>query len=145
MSSESDLQHSTLTPMQTARLGANALLARLPRLTLDRKQTAKLTAGTLMTVGSTMTLPSIGLAAVNAAGFTSAGVAPGSVATIVQPVVYGAYTTGTFSALQSVGATAVMASPAVLGIGATLVVIGGVTYIVTKVKEGEDKPLEKSD
>jgi hypothetical protein len=42
----------------------------------------------------------------------------GSIAATIQSAVYGAYIGGLFSVLQSIGATAVVASPLALGLGA---------------------------
>ena len=53
-------------------------------------------------------------------GFTAAGVAGGSVAAGVQSAVYGAYTTGVFSVLQSAGTGAIAANAAVIAWGGTL-------------------------
>lgn len=53
-------------------------------------------------------------------GFTAAGVAGGSVAAGVQSAVYGAYTTGVFSVLQSAGTGAIAANAAVIAGGGTL-------------------------
>jgi len=68
---------------------------------------------------------------------------PGSLAAGIQSLIYGGATGGLFPLLQSLGATAVVAPHVVLGIGAALVVIGGVLYVVTKVKERKAK--QKND
>ncbi|KAK7462177.1 hypothetical protein VKT23_007781 [Stygiomarasmius scandens] len=129
----SELQRSTgIDPTQLARFGARVLLNQIG---LSAEQLARLAAGALLTVGSTIILPSIGIAVINAIGFTSAGVAAGSLAATIQSVFCGAFTGGLFSAFQSLGATAVIASPPVLGVGAALVIIGGVAYVVSKVRE----------
>jgi len=48
----------------------------------------------------------------------------GSIAAAIQSSLYGAYTAGAFSGLQAFGATAVIASPAVLAVGGTILVVG---------------------
>ncbi|THU92067.1 hypothetical protein K435DRAFT_840734 [Dendrothele bispora CBS 962.96] len=93
-------------------------------------------AGGLVGLGGLSVLHSVGVAAVNAVGFTS-NIAAGSLATVIQSTFYGAYTCGIFSSLQSFGATAVMASPFALGLGATAMVVGGSVLAVNKVKERE--------
>ncbi|KAF8171642.1 hypothetical protein BJ912DRAFT_1066058 [Pholiota molesta] len=82
-------------------------------------------AGTLSAAGLAVLLPSLALVVVNALGFTSSGVLLGSLAAALQSSVYGAFTGGAFSVLQSFAATAVVASPAVLAIGSILLA-GGV-------------------
>ena len=46
-----------------------------------------------------------------AVGFTAAGIAAGSTAAVTQSVVYGAWTGGIFSILQSTGTGGVMLAP----------------------------------
>jgi len=48
----------------------------------------------------------------------------GSIAAAIQSSVYGAYTTGVFSALQSFGATAVIASHVALALGGISLAVG---------------------
>ncbi|KAF5349702.1 hypothetical protein D9756_008837 [Leucocoprinus leucothites] len=60
----------------------------------------------LAAVGSAIALPLIGIPLLGAIGFTSAGVAGGSIAAGVQSAVYGGATGGVFSVLQSIGARA---------------------------------------
>ncbi|KAF5349700.1 hypothetical protein D9756_008835 [Leucocoprinus leucothites] len=57
-------------------------------------------------VGSVIAFPFIGIPLLSAFGFTSAGIAAGSIAAWVQSVFYGGATTGVFSVLQSIGAQA---------------------------------------
>jgi len=64
-------------------------------------------AGALLTAGAL---------AVPLAGFTTSGVAAGSLAASVQSTMYGAYTSGAFSVFQSWGATAAWAAPAQVGV-----------------------------
>ncbi|KAJ8078941.1 hypothetical protein PM082_013225 [Marasmius tenuissimus] len=80
--------------------------------------------GALIAGGSSVLLPSAGVATLNAVGFTSSGVAAGSLAASIQSVVYGSATSGLFSFCQSVGATAVVASPAGMALGAGAMVVG---------------------
>lgn len=58
--------------------------------------------------GSIVLIPALGILALNAIGFTAGGVAAGSLAAALQSIFYGGATTGLFSILQSVGATAVL-------------------------------------
>ncbi|EAU93473.1 hypothetical protein CC1G_12067 [Coprinopsis cinerea okayama7 len=60
--------------------------------------------------------PRIFIGILNILGFAVGGVVKGSIATGIQSVVYGAWTRGVFSVLQSIGATGV-APPAVPTIG----------------------------
>jgi len=84
----------------------------------ENQEYVKLATGhNLLIAGSSVMLPSLGILAVNAVGFTSSGVAAGSLAAGLQSLVYGAYTGGLFSVLQSIGATAVVAPPFALGLG----------------------------
>ncbi|KAI0652771.1 hypothetical protein C8Q79DRAFT_1005936 [Trametes meyenii] len=76
-------------------LGACALVAATP---------------VIVTAGAAIVLPVI--------GFTSAGVAAGSIAAGVQSAVYGGATCGVFSLLQSAGAT--IAAPAAMEVVAAL-------------------------
>jgi len=80
--------------------------------------------GFLTTTGLSILLPSLVVALVNLLGFTSAGVVGGSLATLIQSALYAGSTGGIFSALQSFGATAVVAPPIALALGITLVLSG---------------------
>ncbi|KAJ2912403.1 hypothetical protein MD484_g8010, partial [Candolleomyces efflorescens] len=83
----------------------------------------------LMIGGSFVIIPALGVLALNAIGFTSAGVAGGSFAAVIQSIFYRGATAGLFSMLQSAGATAVM--PAVGSIvGATSAIGAGVASLV---------------
>lgn len=102
----------------------------------------------LTTAGLAMFLPSLAVVIVNGIGFTSGGVLAGascldatrsefvcslflwwflwvgSLATVIQSHFYGALTRGVFSSLQAFGATAAIASPAVLVLGGILLGTG---------------------
>ncbi|KAK7462170.1 hypothetical protein VKT23_007773 [Stygiomarasmius scandens] len=92
-------------------------------------------AGGLVGIGGAAILPSVGIAAVNAVGFTPSGVAAGSLAAEFQSIVYGGATRGLFSTLQSFGATAVMAPPTSLGLGAAAIIAGGTVFAVDRMRE----------
>mmetsp|Transcript_6180 Transcript_6180/g.9097 ORF Transcript_6180/g.9097 Transcript_6180/m.9097 type:complete len:312 (-) Transcript_6180:88-1023(-) len=88
-----------------------------------------------------------------ALGFTTAGLAGGSIAAGAQSLLYGAYTTGVFSVLQSAGTGAVAATSAVVAGGGFL---GGIVGAIvdagtegdvtsTKFEESEPKVDEKSE
>ncbi|KAK7043978.1 hypothetical protein VNI00_008146 [Paramarasmius palmivorus] len=96
-----------------------------------------LAGGGLIAGGAIAVLPSAGIAALNAIGFTSSGVLAGSVAAGIQSMFYGGFTGGLFSVCQSIGATAVMASPAVilLGLGAAAV---GAASLLSKDDDDDD-------
>lgn len=79
----------------------------------------------LMISGSVVLIPALGILALNAIGFTSAGVAGGSLAAFVQSMFYRGATAGLFSMLQSAGATAVMPAAGLLA-SATSAVGAGV-------------------
>ncbi|KAK7043972.1 hypothetical protein VNI00_008140 [Paramarasmius palmivorus] len=82
-------------------------------------------AGTgLLAGGALAIIPSVGIAVLNAIGFTSSGVAAGSAAAAIQSAVYGGATGGLFSVCQSIGATAVVAPPVAIGLGIGAVVAG---------------------
>ncbi|KAK1235619.1 hypothetical protein PQX77_001151 [Marasmius sp. AFHP31] len=85
---------------------------------------ARLTGGALIAGGSSILLPNAGVATLNAVGFTSSGVAAGSPAAAVQSAVWGGATGGLFSICQSIGATAVLASPVGMVFGTGAVVAG---------------------
>jgi len=70
-------------------------------------------------------LPSLLVGAVNALGFTAAGVLQGSIAALIESVIYGGAANGLFSILQGFGAVAVISPPGVLAAGVTGVVVGG--------------------
>ncbi|KDR69307.1 hypothetical protein GALMADRAFT_77599 [Galerina marginata CBS 339.88] len=89
-----------------------------------RKNIVGLLGGSLMTAGLTVLLPLLAVAVVNALGWTVSGVVAGSIAAAIQSSIYGAFTTGVFSTLQSFGATAVIASPAGLAVGGITLVVG---------------------
>ncbi|ESK81715.1 hypothetical protein Moror_5451 [Moniliophthora roreri MCA 2997] len=84
----------------------------------------KLIGGGLVAGGAAVVLPAAGIAALNAIGFTSAGVLAGSLAAGIQAVFYGGTTGGLFSLCQSIGATAVVAPPLAIGLGIGALVIG---------------------
>ncbi|CAA7271108.1 unnamed protein product [Cyclocybe aegerita] len=77
-----------------------------------------------LTAAAATLLPSLLVVAVNAIGFTAAGVLKGTLAATLQSMFWGANTGGIFSGLQAFGATAAIASPAVIGIGVAFGVIG---------------------
>ncbi|KAF5361111.1 hypothetical protein D9758_009081 [Tetrapyrgos nigripes] len=99
----------------------------------------------LVAGGGLAVVPSIGVAAVNAIGFTSSGVAAGSVAAAIQSVFYGGATGGLFSAFQSFGATAVIASPVILGLGAAAAVAGGALLAVNRIKKAKETEQKRED
>ncbi|KAL0063767.1 hypothetical protein AAF712_009324 [Marasmius tenuissimus] len=88
------------------------------------KLIARLASGGLIAGGSSVLLPTAGIATLNAVGFTTSGVAAGSLAAGIQSAVYGGATGGLFSICQSIGATAVIASPAGIVLGAGAVAAG---------------------
>ncbi|KAF9447233.1 hypothetical protein P691DRAFT_802720, partial [Macrolepiota fuliginosa MF-IS2] len=69
--------------------------------------------------GGAILLPVAAPAALATVGFTTSGVAAGSLAAAAQSVIYGGATTGLFSVLQSAGATAAapVVGQAVAGVG----------------------------
>jgi len=85
----------------------------------------------LVMAGSSAVLRSLGILGINAAGFTSSGVAAGSLAATIQSIAYGPSTGGLFSIFQSMGATSVVAPPlalagaAVAGVGIAMLSICG--------------------
>ncbi|KAF9265523.1 hypothetical protein L218DRAFT_942878 [Marasmius fiardii PR-910] len=93
----------------------------------------------LVASGSSVVLPAAGIATLNAVGFTSSGVAAGSLAAGIQSVLYGGATSGAFSALQSIGATAVMASPVALVLGAGALTVGIGCKLVAARSTGNDE------
>jgi len=77
-----------------------------------------------MMIGLATLLPSLIVLAVNILGFTAGGVLHGSIAALIQSLVYGGQTAGLFSVLQAFGATAAISPPVVIGIGSILAVVG---------------------
>ena len=77
----------------------------------------------------------------SAAGFTAGGVAAGSVAAAAQSAIYGGFTGGVFSVLQSAGAAGIgLAGNA--AIGATGATVGGVlSGLGARLYVGFDKTL----
>lgn len=78
----------------------------------------------LMIGGSFVIIPALGILALNAIGFTAAGVAGGSIAAFVQSVFYRGATAGLFSILQSAGATAVLPATGAIAGGVSAVGAG---------------------
>jgi len=74
--------------------------------------------------GSAVLVPALGLAALNAVGFTAGGVVGGSLAASLQSLFYGGFTTGVFSMLQSFAATSVAVSAASVATASTAVGAG---------------------
>ncbi|KAJ3548390.1 hypothetical protein NMY22_g1283 [Coprinellus aureogranulatus] len=64
----------------------------------------------LIVAGAAVLVPAVGILALNAIGFTSGGVAAGSLAALIQSVFYGAATGGAFSVFQMLGATAALSA-----------------------------------
>jgi hypothetical protein len=100
-----------------------------------------------MAAGFPTLLPTLIAITVNILGFTTGGVLKGkylriymqvslifrdillgSIAALIQSVVYGGETSGWFSVLQGIGATASISPPVVIGIGGTLAV-GGIYFL----------------
>ncbi|KAG7092613.1 hypothetical protein E1B28_008956 [Marasmius oreades] len=96
---------------------------------LNNKLTTKIIGQGLVAGGSSVVLPTVGIATLNAVGFTSSGVAAGSLAAGIQSVIYGGATGGVFSALQSIGATAVMAPPVAIALGVGAITAGCVMAV----------------
>ena len=121
----------------------------------ERRKTFKKIAGYgLAAGGAAIAAPAVGILALNAAGFTAAGVAAGashlislrididfailisgSLAAAVQSAVYGGFTTGLFSVFQSIGATAVVSAGSLIGGGTTLAAGAGILA-----SNGDDDP-----
>ncbi|KAJ3548394.1 hypothetical protein NMY22_g1284 [Coprinellus aureogranulatus] len=78
----------------------------------------------LMISGSFVIVPALGILALNAIGFTAAGVAGGSLAAFIQSVFYRGATAGLFSILQSAGATAVLPATGAIAGGVSAVGAG---------------------
>ncbi|KIM47323.1 hypothetical protein M413DRAFT_440764 [Hebeloma cylindrosporum] len=75
-----------------------------------------------------------------AAGFTAGGVAAGSLAASIQSAFYGGATTGLFSLLQSVGATAAPAAA-----GTVLSAVGSIVAGTTVLGSGDDDDSDEDD
>mmetsp|Transcript_3767 Transcript_3767/g.5782 ORF Transcript_3767/g.5782 Transcript_3767/m.5782 type:complete len:363 (-) Transcript_3767:87-1175(-) len=75
-----------------------------------------------------------------AVGFTAAGVAGGSIAAGAQSIMYGAYTTGVFSVLQSAGTGAMAATSAVMAGGG---IVGGVVGRIVDAATGGNATFTK--
>ncbi|KAF9532830.1 hypothetical protein CPB83DRAFT_806440 [Crepidotus variabilis] len=89
-----------------------------------RKYLIEMLGSALVAGGIGALLPSLAVVLVNAVGFTSGGVAAGSIAAAFQSAVLGGATGGAFSSLQAFGATAMIAHPAVLAVGIILMAGG---------------------
>lgn len=89
--------------------------------------------GVLLGAGTVLCVVSI---AIPLAGFGAGGVVAGSTAAAVQSAVYGGYTTGVFSVLQSVGATMAWVPTAVSGTG-----MAGVGGLLLRKGRAEDSKL----
>ncbi|THU97358.1 hypothetical protein K435DRAFT_778098 [Dendrothele bispora CBS 962.96] len=137
-----EIFQATMVALKEGRVDPNRPVNNDPINNRFSKRVQNLAAGGLVGLGGMSVLPSIGVAAVNAVGFTSSGIAAGSLATVIQSTFYGAYTCGIFSSLQSFGATAVIAPPVALGLGAAAMVVGGSVLAVNKIKERQ-KEREK--
>ncbi|GMH62393.1 hypothetical protein TrLO_g6548 [Triparma laevis f. longispina] len=92
----------------------------------------------------TATAMCAGLAPVGiaAAGFTASGVAAGSIAAGVQSTVYGAWTTGLFSVMQSAGTGSVMVVP-VMGAAGTAGAV--VTNAIRRLQGTNDETDEEDN
>ncbi|KAF9643749.1 hypothetical protein BDM02DRAFT_3077775, partial [Thelephora ganbajun] len=75
-------------------------------------------AAALGITGSILLAPISIIGVLGAVGFTSTGVAAGSIAATIQSIVYGGATGGLFSLLQSAGATMVLPSVGTIFAGA---------------------------
>jgi len=82
------------------------------------KKYPKLTGAALGITGTVLLAPVALVGALTAVGFTSAGVAAGSIAATIQSIVYGGMTGGIFSLLQSAGATMILPSAGTIFAGA---------------------------
>ncbi|KAF9645331.1 hypothetical protein BDM02DRAFT_3120353 [Thelephora ganbajun] len=82
------------------------------------KKHPKRTAAALGVTGSVLLAPIPVVGALTAVGFTSTGIAAGSIAATIQSIVYGGVTGGLFSLLQSAGATMVLPSVGTIFAGA---------------------------
>ncbi|KAL0058560.1 hypothetical protein AAF712_014752 [Marasmius tenuissimus] len=106
---------------------------------------ARMTGGGLIAGGSSVLLPTAGLATLNAVGFTSSGVAAGSLAAGLQSAVYGGATGGLFSICQSIGATAVVAPPVVIALGAGAVAAGVGCVVANRVRSRDQSEINARD
>ncbi|KAL0573364.1 hypothetical protein V5O48_008583 [Marasmius crinis-equi] len=110
------------------------------------KLLARMAGGGLIAGGSSVLLPTAGIATLNAVGFTSSGVAAGSLAAGIQSLVYGGATTGLFSVCQSIGATAVLASPVGIVLATGAVAAGAGCFVASKIREnGDGKGQDKEE
>ncbi|KAJ7598135.1 hypothetical protein C8J56DRAFT_161533 [Mycena floridula] len=112
---------------------------------LVKRNIAALISTGMVVAGSAMLLPALAILALNAVGFTLSGVAAGSLAAAIQSLFYGASTTGLFSILQSLGATAVIGSPVLPIVGGVLVGVGIIGLVGWKIyKEHRDAASKDS-
>ncbi|KAJ7574938.1 hypothetical protein C8J56DRAFT_977864 [Mycena floridula] len=117
------------------------ILAEYPRSAIElvkRNITALISTG-MIVAGSALLLPTLAILALNAVGFTLLGVAAGSLAAAIQSAFYGGATTGLFSILQSLGATAVIGSPVLPLIGGVLAGVGIGWKIYGKHRDADGK------
>ncbi|KAH7930342.1 hypothetical protein BV22DRAFT_1028572 [Leucogyrophana mollusca] len=92
----------------------------------------------LVAAGSAMVLPTAGLALAGAAGFGASGPVAGTLATTIQSAVYGAYTCGIFSVVQSFAMTATAASAPSVIAGAAAIT-GGSVIVKNTIDRLEEK------
>jgi len=107
----------------------------------DEADYLKLAGSRLVMAGTSAVVPSLGILGINAVGFTSSGVAAGSIAATIQSVFYGASTGGLFSIFQSIGATAVVAPPLALGLGVAAIGTGLACHVLSN-QGGDSNPEE---
>ncbi|KAJ7580342.1 hypothetical protein C8J56DRAFT_961317 [Mycena floridula] len=115
--------------------------AEYPRnaIELVKRNIAALISTGMIVAGSAMLLPTLAILALNAVGFTLSGVAAGSLAAAIQSAFYGGATTGLFSILQSLGATAAIGSPVLPIIGGVLAGVGTGWKIYEKHRDAAGK------
>jgi len=101
------------------------------------KKHPKYTGAALGITGTVLLAPVAIVGALAAVGFTSAGVAAGSLAATIQSIVYGGATGGLFSLLQSAGATMVLPSVGTIFAGAATTGAG-----IGVMREGESTASE---
>ncbi|TFK23716.1 hypothetical protein FA15DRAFT_670184 [Coprinopsis marcescibilis] len=89
----------------------------------------------LVVGGSVVLIPALGILALNAIGFTAGGVAAGSFAAALQSIFYGSATTGLFSLLQSIGATAVLPAAGTIIASVSAVGTGIASYVSSTSEE----------
>jgi len=89
----------------------------------------------LVVVGSVVVLPAVGGLILNVVGFTTTGVAAGTLATVIQSAVYGPLTCGVFSVAQSIGATGLGVLVPFVLFGAP-VLAAGVTMLLARNRTG---------